>query len=63
VRVLKIDTETKRLSLALANAGEQETPEEDFRQYIEKQPAQKSSSLGALGAALLKAREGKKGTR
>ena len=61
VRVLKIDTETKRLSLALASAGPQEAPEEDFRQYIEKQPAQKSASLGALGAALVKAREGKKG--
>ena len=61
VRVLKIDTETKRLSLALASAGPQEAPEEDFRQYIEKQPAQQSASLGALGAALVKAREGKKG--
>ena len=61
VRVLKIDTENKRLSLALASAGLQETPDEDFRQYIEKQPAQKSASLGSLGAALVKAREGKKG--
>ena len=60
VRVLKIDTETKRLSLALAGASPQEAPEEDFKQYIEKQPADKSTSLGAMGAALLKAREGKK---
>jgi small subunit ribosomal protein S1 len=60
VRVLKLDTETKRLSLALAGASPQEAPEEDFKQYIEKQPDNKSSSLGALGAALLKAREGKK---
>ena len=60
VRVLKIDTETKRLSLALAGANPQESPEEDFKQYIEKQPADKSTSLGAMGAALLKAREGKK---
>ena len=60
VRVLKIDTETKRLSLALAGANPQESPEEDFKHYIETLPDHKSSSLGVLGAALLKAREGKK---
>ena len=60
VRVLKIDTEAKRLSLALAGASPQEAPEEDFKQYIETQPFHASSSLGAMGAALMKAREGKK---
>ena len=59
VRVIKIDMESKRLSLALASSSPQEQEEDDFRQYVEKQPAQKPTSLGALGAALLKAREGK----
>jgi small subunit ribosomal protein S1 len=59
VRVLKIDTESKRLSLALASASPQEQEEDDFRQYVEKQPTVKSNTPGALGAALLKARKGK----
>ena len=60
VRVLKVDSENKRLSLALAAATPQEQQGEDFRQYMETQPSVKPASLGALGAALLKAREGKK---
>jgi len=63
VRVLKIDTESRRLSLALANASPQEQEEDDFRQYMEKQPAGKSDSPGALGAALLKARKKKSENR
>jgi len=59
VRVIKIDTESKRLSLALAGSSPQEQEEDDFRQYAEQQPAQKPDSPGALGAALLKARKGK----
>ena len=59
VRVLKIDAESKRLSLALAGSSPQEQEEDDFRQYAEQQPAQKIDSPGALGAALLKARKGK----
>ena len=59
VRVVKIDMENKRLSLALASAGPQEQEEDDYRQYVEKQPAGKSESPGAMGAALLKARKGK----
>ena len=63
VRVLKIDTESRRLSLALANASPQEQEEDDFRQYMEKQPARKSDSHGTLGAALLKARKKKSENR
>jgi len=59
VRVIKIDMESKRLSLALASSGPQEQEEDDFKQYVEKQPAGKSDSPGAMGAALLKARKGK----
>ena len=59
VRVIKIDMESKRLSLALASSGPQEQEEDDFRQYVEKQPAGKSDSPGAMGAAFLKARKGK----
>jgi small subunit ribosomal protein S1 len=59
VRVLKIDAQSKRLSLALAGSSPQEQEEDDFRQYAEQQPAQKIDSPGALGAALLKARKGK----
>ena len=59
VRVIKIDAESKRLSLALASSSPQEQEEDDFRQYVEQQPAQKPDSPGALGAALLKARKGK----
>ncbi|MCX5903944.1 MAG: S1 RNA-binding domain-containing protein [Proteobacteria bacterium] len=59
VRVIKIDTESKRLSLAFASASPQEQEEDDFRQYVEKQPAGKSGSPGTMGAALLKARKGK----
>jgi small subunit ribosomal protein S1 len=59
VRVLKIDTESKRLSLALAGSSPQEQEEDDFRQYAEQQPAQKLDSPAALGAALLKARKRK----
>ena len=61
VRVLKIDTESKRLSLALASSSPQEQEEDDFRQYVEKQPAGKSDSPGTMGAALLNARKGKTG--
>jgi small subunit ribosomal protein S1 len=63
VRVLKIDTESKRLSLSLASASPQEQEEDDFRQYVETQPAKKSGSTGALGEALLKARAKKTGKR
>ena len=63
VRVIKIDTESKRLSLALASSSPQEQEEDDFRQYVEKQPAGKPDSPGALGSALLKARKGKTGKR
>ncbi len=63
VRVIKIDMESKRLSLALASSGPQEQEEDDFRQYVEKQPAGKPDSPGALGSALLKARKGKTGKR
>ena len=59
VRVIKIDMESKRLSLALASSGPQEQEEDDFRQYVEKQPAGKSDSPGAMGSAFLKARKGK----
>jgi hypothetical protein len=59
VRVIKIDAQSKRLSLALAGSSPQEQEEDDFRQYVEQQPAQKPDSPGALGAALLKARKGK----
>jgi len=59
VRVVKIDMENKRLSLAFASASPQEQEEDDFRQYAEKQPAGKSGSPGTMGAALLKARKGK----
>ena len=59
VRVVTIDMEGKRLSLALASASPQEQQEDDFRQYLEKQPAPEPSSLSAMGAALLHAREGK----
>jgi len=59
VRVIKIDTESKRLSLALASSSPQEQEEDDFRQYVGKQPVGKPGSPGALGAALLKARKGK----
>lgn len=60
VRVLKLDSENKRLSLSLAAATPQEQQGEDFRQYLEAQPSVKPAALGALGAALLKARNGKK---
>ena len=60
VRVLKIDSETKRLSLALAGVSPQDAPEDDFKQYIEKQPVNSSATFGAMGAALMKAREKKK---
>jgi ribosomal protein S1 len=63
VRVLKIDTEGKRLSLGLAAASPQEQEEEDFRQYLDRQPAGKSESPGIMGAALLKARRGNFGKR
>jgi small subunit ribosomal protein S1 len=63
VRVLKIDTESKRVSLALASASPQEQEEDDFRKYVETQPAKKSGSTGALGEALLKARAKKTGKR
>ncbi|MBN2107527.1 MAG: 30S ribosomal protein S1 [Deltaproteobacteria bacterium] len=63
VRVLKMDSENRRLSLGLAAATPQEQQGEDFRQYMEAQPSVKQASLGALGAALLKAREGKKDKR
>jgi len=59
VRVITIDMEGKRLSLALASASPQEQQEDDFRQYLEKQPAPEPSSLSAMGAALLHARKGK----
>jgi small subunit ribosomal protein S1 len=59
VRVIKIDMESKRLSLALASSGPQEQEEDDFRQYVEKQPAGKSDSPGAMSSAFLKARKGK----
>ena len=59
VRVLKVDIESKRLSLGLAATSPQEQQEDDFRTYLEKQPAQKPASMGALGAALMKAREEK----
>ena len=59
VRVVTIDMEAKRLSLALASASPQEQQEDDFRQYLEKQPAPEPSSLSAMGAALLHARAGK----
>jgi len=60
VRVLKVDIENKRISLGLAAASPQEQQEEDFKTYMEKKPAQKQASMGSLGAALMKAREGKK---
>jgi small subunit ribosomal protein S1 len=60
VRVLHVDSENKRLSLALASAAPQEQQDDDFRKFMEAQPAMKPASLGALGQALLKAREGKK---
>lgn len=61
VRVLKVDTENKRISLCLATATPQEAEEDEFRNYLKKQPPQKeSASLGAFGAALLKARDKKK---
>ena len=63
VRVIKIDTENKRLSLALASSGPQGQEEDDVRQYVEKQPAGKPDSPGAMGAAFLKARKGKTGKR
>ena len=59
VRVIKIDMESKRLSLAFASSGPQEQEEDDFKQYVEKQPAGKSDSPGAMGSAFLKARKGK----
>jgi small subunit ribosomal protein S1 len=59
VRVIKIDMESKRLSLVLASSVPQEQEEDDFKQYVEKQPAGKADSPGALGAAFLKARKGK----
>jgi small subunit ribosomal protein S1 len=58
VRVIKIDMESKRLSLALASSNPQEQEEDDFKKYVEKQPAGKSDSPGTMGAALLKARKG-----
>jgi small subunit ribosomal protein S1 len=63
VRVIKIDTENKRLSLALASSTPKEQEEDDFKQYVEKQPAGKADSPGTMGAALLNARKGKTGKR
>ncbi len=54
VRVLKIDTESKRLSLALAGSSPQEQEEDDFRQYVEKQPAQKIRFPRRAGRSTLK---------
>jgi small subunit ribosomal protein S1 len=59
VRVLNVDSTAKRISLALAAASPQQEQEDDFRSYIEKQHAPKSSTVGAFGEALLKAREEK----
>ena len=61
VKILNVDTENKRISLALAAATPLEIEADNFRSYIEKQPElSKPSSMGSFGAALLKAREGKK---
>ena len=59
VRVIKIDMESKRLSLALASSGPQEQEEEDFRQYVEKQPARKIRLPRRDGRSSLKSPQGK----